>query len=417
MISSSILDVVIGLVFVYWLLSLICSTINEIIVALLGLRARELQNGIRILLQGDNVKDVSSPLSILKVIANQDSVRKLSKDAKHEIATVLTTYLGPSIQKTSTFVEDVFAHSLLRGLSKQATISTGRILAKGPSYIPARVFASAVYDTLFPVDAASPPLTAKARSVLANDKIPEGLRAMLTISTDQATSKLIGELQTLIADTSVSADVKKVLVELLEHSGKLLTDEARRLLNDLTIPASVRGILTSYLNQADASMQQFRENLEQWFNDGMDRVSGWYKRKTQIIVLFVAIIASVLFNIDTLAVANHLYRAPSDRAAIVALTDAVIKKGEIQNEEPEKRMDDLLKLTQGAAIADIGWPEGSDFFGLPNSEKVLKILGWALSTIAAIFGAPFWFDLLKKSLNMRNAGQKPELGQASTNKG
>src|SRR6266516_1343653 len=51
MFGSNILEVAIGLVFVYLLLSLLCSTLNEFeITRFLALRAKTLEDGIRILL-------------------------------------------------------------------------------------------------------------------------------------------------------------------------------------------------------------------------------------------------------------------------------------------------------------------------------------------------------------------------------
>jgi hypothetical protein len=51
---------------------------------------------------------------------------------------------------------------------------------------------------------------------------------------------------------------------------------------------------------------------------------------------------------------------------------------------------------------------------LPNNKwpSVLGIIklffGWLLSAAAIAMGAPFWFDLLGKFINVRNAGQVPE---------
>lgn len=59
MFGSAVLEVAIGLVFVYWLLSLLCSAINEqVIVPLLNLRAKFLEEGIKNMLddpQGDKL--------------------------------------------------------------------------------------------------------------------------------------------------------------------------------------------------------------------------------------------------------------------------------------------------------------------------------------------------------------------------
>ena len=46
MLDSPIIDVAIGLVFFYVTLSLVCSSIQEIIASLLGLRSRNLKKGI-----------------------------------------------------------------------------------------------------------------------------------------------------------------------------------------------------------------------------------------------------------------------------------------------------------------------------------------------------------------------------------
>jgi hypothetical protein len=55
----------------------------------------------------------------------------------------------------------------------------------------------------------------------------------------------------------------------------------------------------------------------------------------------------------------------------------------------------------------LGWKNVTkvDFQG----EKLLwVILGWVLGIIAISMGAPFWFDLLVKLVNVRKAGIKPE---------
>jgi hypothetical protein len=38
---------------------------------------------------------------------------------------------------------------------------------------------------------------------------------------------------------------------------------------------------------------------------------------------------------------------------------------------------------------------------------LVKILGWLLTAAALTLGAPFWFDLLQKFVNIRGAGGKP----------
>ena len=39
---------------------------------------------------------------------------------------------------------------------------------------------------------------------------------------------------------------------------------------------------------------------------------------------------------------------------------------------------------------------------------IKKFAGWFMTGLALSLGAPFWFDLLSKFVNIRGAGVKPE---------
>jgi hypothetical protein len=54
------------------------------------------------------------------------------------------------------------------------------------------------------------------------------------------------------------------------------------------------------------------------------------------------------------------------------------------------------------------------YFILPHRPLVIiKIFfGWLLAAMAISMGAPFWFDLLGKVVNFRNAGSKPASSEA-----
>jgi hypothetical protein len=41
-----------------------------------------------------------------------------------------------------------------------------------------------------------------------------------------------------------------------------------------------------------------------------------------------------------------------------------------------------------------------------------KVLGWFVTGLALSLGAPFWFDLLGKFMNIRGAGPKPDRADA-----
>src|SRR6185437_5527825 len=146
-----------------------------------------------------------------------------------------------------------------------------------------------------------------------------------------------------------------------------------------------------------------RQRLEQWFDDSMQRVSGWYKRRTQAWLFGIGIIVAFLLNADTLTIVRQLQHDPSVRLAldsvqariklgVDSLTQAGVGIGWDMPCAPHRR---LFGSMRGAAA-----PSGCGSAGA-------SILGLLLTAIALSLGAPFWFDLLNKVTNVRRAGSPP----------
>lgn len=108
--GSTALEVAIGMIFVYLLLSLLCSAVVEYIEAKLNYRAKDLEKGLRLLL-------------------DQQMPKKL---AYKKLGTV-----------TDTVAERLYAHPLVKSLYRGE---------KPPSYIPSRTFALALWDMAFPAN-------------------------------------------------------------------------------------------------------------------------------------------------------------------------------------------------------------------------------------------------------------------------
>jgi len=66
-------------------------------------------------------------------------------------------------------------------------------------------------------------------------------------------------------------------------------------LPDGQIKQSLRIMAARCKGESDA----FVNELEQWFDHGMDRASGWYKRKSQMMMLPIAIALSIAMNVDS----------------------------------------------------------------------------------------------------------------------
>ncbi len=292
MFGSGILDIAIGVIFIYVLLSLICSTLNEWMSRMFSFRSRTLKKAVE------------------KLLVSSENTEKF------------------------------YDHPLIKVLSRPGWFDRLLKRESSPSYIPSHLFALAMLDTL--------QVSCSKKGLKSVAKIPDqGLKSSLLL--------------------------------LLEDAGQ--------------------------------DMKTWVKNIEDWFNAVMDRVSGWYRKKVQLIILALAFVVSAFLNADTFMIANGISRDATIRAAFVAAAEEASRKplsevlesasnalGEYKNELKNSPIPFGWSKNEG----DIRkWPE--DFAGW-----LMKAAGLLLTTIAVSLGAPFWFDLLARFINIRQTGERPE---------
>jgi hypothetical protein len=188
----------------------------------------------------------------------------------------------------------------------------------------------------------------------------------------------------------------------------------------------LKGALVALASEAEGDVTQFRRSVEDWYDDHMDRVSGWYKRHARWITLAVAALTVVVFNLNVVAITQSLYGDETLRAAVVT---AATEASDCGTKEPAQCLDDLRDEIDGAGQAGlpIGWRDveacsepatcsfaerkgllSVDGGSTTDATHLLTILlGWALMTAAALPGARFWFDALSKLGTLRSTGPKP----------
>mgnify|MGYP006950754312 CR=1 FL=1 len=76
------------------------------------------------------------------------------------------------------------------------------------------------------------------------------------------------------------------------------------------------------INNSGGDVEKARQFLESWFNATMDRVAGWYRRETQTILFWISLVACVVLNVNTVVIADSLYRSPSLRKTLEAQAEA-----------------------------------------------------------------------------------------------
>ncbi len=83
-----------------------------------------------------------------------------------------------------------------------------------------------------------------------------------------------------------------------------------------------RRALTTLWERAGRNQAQFTRDAERWFDDSMERVSGWYRRRVQKVLWALALTLVVALNIDTFRIADQLWTQKAVRAAVVARAEA-----------------------------------------------------------------------------------------------
>jgi hypothetical protein len=189
------------------------------------------------------------------------------------------------------------------------------------------------------------------------------------------------------------------------------------------LPEELGRPLNLLLDQAGNDFAQFQAGVETWFNDAMDRVAGVYKRRVQYALFFLGFVFAVALNIDTILVANRLSHDAALRAALVSSAEAYAKLPAPSSGDVANGFDPGASLAKTVAKLDdlrlpIGWSGPgleltSPFAQTDWAQGILNavrghLLGWVLTAFAATLGAPFWFDLLNRFINIRAAGKAPE---------
>ena len=205
----------------------------------------------------------------------------------------------------------------------------------------------------------------------------------------------------------------------------------------------VKDALIALVKNAEGNIDKLREQIEHWFDFSMDRVTGWYKRKMQWVTFIVGLIICVAFHVNTFTVVSHLAHDNKSREKVVQMANEYVahnppsvKTNAFDSTSDSadtlmKRIDSLRKvayqqitfLNDESDIMGIGWNYAwnHSYSEKWNNSKswfcsvflflgdfLLNLPGILLTTLALLLGAPFWFDMLQKVINIRNSGKKPQ---------
>src|SRR5688572_23053852 len=74
----------------------------------------------------------------------------------------------------------------------------------------------------------------------------------------------------------------------------------------------LKTLLTS-LSQRTSNIKDLSQAIERWYDDCMDRVSGWYKGRMNIVLMVISLIVTIAFNVDTVNIIRATHADPALR--------------------------------------------------------------------------------------------------------
>jgi len=279
-IDSSVLDVAIGLVLVFFLLALASSSVVEAITGIFKVRAKFLEKGIAAL--------VSDPSMI-------------------------------------------YGTSVFGALCAGSGAGKGGDKSRKPAYVSARAFADAVVESI-----------------------------------------------TTIKSTAHTAE---------EVSARL--------------PENLRTRLDAITNEVGTDVLAIKAKLEEWFDDSMDRVSGAFKRWSQVALVVIALTLTIATNASATRVAATLWNQSAVRDAVVQAAKNVSSDKNAKDPKGIEGTADTVNSLKSLGLP-VGWKNW-------NSEAgtVGTVFGWLITALLVMLGAPFWYGLLTKLVSLRSSGPPP----------
>jgi hypothetical protein len=483
---QEILEVAIGLIFVWLVLSLTMMQVQEWLAGILKWRSNNLENAIMGMIQDPELlkEFYSHPLIVgltdpdkRKENFWQKRSQRLPKPTPRpsyipteKFATVMLEIVLSAGTDTSR-IQNALEHlkqaegspvdDLLR-LAQQADFRTIQSTIENlKEVITATIeknptIATELKEALYYVDESQSSLNTVRKMIYALKDNPDidiemvealnGLLAHVASASDimRALPRLQQELETFLSENPIfkphleqfSNELKNSIFEQIRRGAERFPG-ATQVLNSLATQAE------TLLTEADNQIGNALKHVETWFDDTMDRLTGWYKRDRQKLGFWIALLIALIFNVDTIDIGLELWRQPALRQAVISQAEKFELPPEDRDEVKELKViiNDLTETMDGLNIP-IGWQWEPVNYGKsidncklnpnPNlKDEVLgyrflgtcsvwvnppgnsiefayKIMGVTVSALAAMQGAPYWFDILKKLVNVRSSGVNPD---------
>ncbi len=184
----------------------------------------------------------------------------------------------------------------------------------------------------------------------------------------------------------------------------------------------IRQLLVGIVQRAQGDVKLVQKNVADWFDSAMDRVGGGFKRWTQLASVLVALGVATLLNVNALVLGERLWEQPTlaanlnPPASLAAAAQAAgDSAGAAALQQHEQAAIEAISFIDKSL--PVGWPGGEIFkveegkgnfvFWWTSGAGWALFPGWLVTAVAALFGAPFWFDALQTVVRLKGAGPSP----------
>jgi len=360
------LDIGIGLIIIYLAGAVLVSAIQELIASVLQWRSKHLKESILQMMlnatpdvqANPTSSDTKTQLTVAKELRENIYQSSFVQSLNHTNTPI--NWLGNRQEITEQKYQELFTRT-------------------DPSYLSSETFATALIQEL-----------------------KEELKGMLDNPQNASTSGAIKTIKNKIEDSEkIPTSLKETLMTLADR-------------------ASLKA------SEADNKLLVFQKEIETWFDRSMDRASGVYKRNTQLLCFFLGFAIAIMFNLDSLFLVQRLSHDTAMRTALAGGAETIVKesKSKEQNSQsfnPEKLEENINSLLGNSSFITPITENADNLMSCPDKEQTIcpssekkfnplkifpTVVGWIITALAIYMGAPFWFEILGKFVNVRSTGKK-----------
>ncbi len=202
-----------------------------------------------------------------------------------------------------------------------------------------------------------------------------------------------------------------ILMDILQVNS---SGEARTAISNLP-EGKMKDVLSYLYRESYDDIAVFRQKVEEWFNEVMERASEWYVNSVRVWLFWVGMSIAVAFNVDVIDIYTNLSTNAALREYLAdaatqfvqtqpapAAVDSVVANPDFY--AAQGRLETLLNENIAAIRSPLGL--GWEYVQWPAPEEktqwwFYKLFGWLTTALAVSLGAKFWFDLLRQLVNFR----------------